>query len=116
MFRVCSSWATAAPGGQRRELVALTAEQDDLLGIRLEGVGANFSPIPVPSITLSQQVDTDGGLRLLRGVARLGANDDALDAFHDVPAELAEFDTQDWHQGDRVPKAGLLPAVTCSGG
>ena len=59
--------------------------------------------------------NTDGGLRLLRGVARLGAEEEAdlaeeeadLGALHDVPDELADFATQDWRKEDRVPDADL---------
>jgi hypothetical protein len=50
---------------------------------------------------------TDGGLRLLRGVARLGAEEEDLGALHDVPEELEDFATQDWRQEDRVPEADL---------
>jgi hypothetical protein len=43
-------------------------------------------------------------------VVRLGAEDADMGALHDVPAELAEFATQDWRQEDRVQKQSLLPA------
>ncbi len=76
------------------------------LGIRLEGIGTHLSP---SRSRYSPPADnTDGGLRLLRGVARLGAEEDAdLGGLSDVPDELAEFATQDWRQEDRVPEADL---------
>ncbi len=65
--------------------------------------------LPVNSSRFSPPADdTDGGTRLLRGVARLGADEEAdLEALHDVPEELEAFATQDWRQEDRVPAADL---------
>jgi hypothetical protein len=60
------------------------------LGIWLEGVGTHLSPA---SMCLPPDVATDDQGRLLRGVARLGAEDEVvgaevedLGALHDVPA------------------------------
>ena len=60
-------------------------------------MGTNLSP---SSSRFSPPTgNTDGGLRLLRGVARLGAEDEAdLGALHDVPDELADFANQDWRK------------------
>ena len=90
-------------GGERFVIGTDLAPQ---LGIWLEGVGTNLSPSS--SRFLTPTGNTDGGLRLLRGVARLGAEEDEdLGGLHDVPDELAEFATQDWRQEDRVPEADL---------
>jgi hypothetical protein len=76
------------------------------LGIWLEGVDTNLAPSP--SRYSLPADDTDGGQRLLRGVARFSAEEEAdLGALHDVPDELADFATQDWRKEDRVPEADL---------
>jgi len=74
------------------------------LGIWLEGVDTNLatsdSEFSFPA------GDTDGGQRLLRGVARFSAEEHAdLGELSDVPDELAEFATQDWRKED-VPRTG----------
>ena len=76
------------------------------LGIWLEGVETNLASSP--SRYSLPADDTDGGQRLLRGVARFSAEEETdLGDLHDVPDELADFATQDWRKEDRVPEADL---------
>ena len=88
------------------ESFVIGADLAPQLGIWLEGVDTNLAPSP--SRYSLPADDTDGGQRLLRGVARFSAEEETdLGDLHDVPDELADFATQDWRKEDRVPEADL---------